>query len=97
MPTVTQDSVNIVPSETTEYTAPVEFVLNKDSRLQATIKEQVMIPAGTTVQIWFNGFRSNDNQPIAEMKVIYPDMQIGKDRSIKITGLWERFITKRKV
>ena len=96
MPTVTQEGVNIVPSETPEYTAAAEFVLNRDSRLQATLKEQVILPVGTTVQVWFNGFRTNDRQPVAELKVMYPTQTMGKDRSTKITGLWERFLKRNQ-
>ena len=98
MATVTQEEVNItVPSGTTGNTVvPAEFVLNRDSRLQATLKEQVILPAGTTVQVWFNGFRNNDRQPVAELKVMYPSQVMGRDRSTKITGLWERFLKRNQ-
>ena len=97
MATVTQEEVNtIVPSTTIEYTVAGEFVLNRNSRLQATLKEQVILPAGTTVQVWFNGFRNNDRQPVAELKVMYPNQIMGRDRSTKITGLWERFLKRNQ-
>ena len=97
-PTVTQEEVNItVPSETTGNTVvAAEFVLNRNSRLQATLKEQVILPVGTTVQVWFNGFRNNDRQPVAELKVMYPNQIMGRDRSTKITGLWERFLKRNQ-
>ena len=94
---MTQEGVNIVTTETPVFTAPVEFVLNKDSRLQGTLKEHVTLPPGTTIQVWFNGYRSNENQPVAELKVMYPDQTMGKDRSTKITGLWERFLKRNRV
>jgi len=93
---VTQEGVNIATSGTTEYTAPVEFVLNKGSQLQGTLKEHVTLPPGTIIQVWFNGYRSNDKQPVAELKVMYPDQTMGKDRSTKITGLWERYLKRNQ-
>ena len=94
---MTQAEVNnIVTTETPVFTAPAEFVLNKGSRLQATLKEEVILPVGTTVQVWFNGYRTNDRQPVAELKVMYPTQTMGKDRSTKITGLWERFLKRNQ-